>query len=180
MKRGLIIALIVGCGLGVWKVVKERGQGTPSFTSVEEFIGFASQSAVTDAETYDHIKLDYSVGSLKQVDEILGRVHDTYVKNPSSIHMRGLTSEYKTYVGKVVRRSQPNVYWTRDSKVMGEKAYALHWKAGESYPFTWCAERITNGDGDSIWIKYTVLNDPNWKRHLSGVVVRSKKVTARQ
>jgi hypothetical protein len=180
VKRGLIIALIVGCGLGVWKVVKERGQGTPSFRSVEEFIGFASQSAVTDAETYDHIKLDYSVGSLKQVDEILGRVHDTYVKNPSSIHMRGLASEYGAYVGEVVRRNQPNVYWTRDSKVMGEKAYALHWKAGESYPFTWCAERITNGDGDSIWIKYTVLNDPNWKRHLSGVVVRSKKVTARQ
>ena len=68
------------------------------------------------------------------------------------------------------------MYWTRDSKVMGDKAYALHWKAGESYPFTWCAERITNGDEDSVWIKYTVLNDPNWKQHSSGVVTRSKKL----
>ncbi|HXJ88135.1 MAG TPA: hypothetical protein VMS18_15040 [Candidatus Binatia bacterium] len=123
MKRGLIIALLVGCVLGVWKVVKERGQGTPSFTNVEEFIGFASQSAVTDAENYDHIKLDYSVESLKQVDEILGRVHDTYVKSPSSVHMRGLAAEYGAYVGEVIRRSQPNVCWTRDSKVMGEKSY---------------------------------------------------------
>jgi len=180
VKRGLIIALVVGCSLGVWKVVRERGQGAPSFTTVEEFIGFASQSAVTDAKTYDHINLDYSADSLKQVDEILGRVHDEYVKNPSSIHLRGLASEYGAYVGEVIRRSQPNVYWTRDSKVMGEKAYALHWKAGESYPFTWCAERITNGQEDSVWIKYTVLNDPSWKQHLSGIVVRSKRVTPRQ
>ena len=94
MKRGLIIALIVGCALGVWKAVREQGQGTPSFTAVEEFIGFASQSAVTNAETYDHVKLDYSVDSLKEVDRMLGRVHDTYVKTPSSIHVRGLASEY--------------------------------------------------------------------------------------
>ena len=176
MKRGLIIALIVGCALGVWKVVKERGQGTPSFASTEEFIGFASQSAVTDAETYEHVKLDYTVDSLRQVDKILGHVHEAYVKNPSSIHLSGVASEYGAYVGEVIRRSQANVYWTRDSKVMGEKSYALHWKAGESYPLTWCAERITNGDEDSIWIKYSVLNDPNWRQHLSGVVVRSKKV----
>jgi len=50
VKCGLIIALIVGCALGVWKVLRERGQGTPSFTTLEEFIGFASQSAVTDAQ----------------------------------------------------------------------------------------------------------------------------------
>ncbi|HTT24470.1 MAG TPA: hypothetical protein VMG82_36465 [Candidatus Sulfotelmatobacter sp.] len=177
MKRGVIIALLVGCSLSVWKAFQERGQGTPSFATTEEFIGFASQNAVAEAATYDHIQLDYSVESLKQVDEILGRVHNTYVKNPSSIHMRGVAAEYGSYVGEVIRRNQPNVYWTRDSKVMGEKSYALHWKAGESYPFTWCAERITNGEQDSIWIKYSVLNDPNWRQHLSGIVVRSKKLT---
>lgn len=177
MKRGLIVALSLGCALGVWKVVKERGQGTPSFATTEEFIGFACQNAVSDAATYDHIRLDSSVDSLKQVDQILGHVHDAYVKNPSSVSLRGVASEYGAYVGEVIRRSQPNVYWTRDSQVMGEKTYALHWKAGESYPFTWCAERVTNGEEDSIWIKYSVLNDPNSREHLSSVLVRSKKVT---
>ena len=179
VKRGLVIALLVGCTLGVWKLVQQRGQGAPSFATTEEFIGFASQNALTDAATYEHIQLDYSVDSLQQVDKILGHVHESYAKNPSSIHLRGVAAEYGAYVGEVIRRNQPNVYWTRDSKVMGEKVYALHWKAGESYPFTWCSERITNGDEDSIWIKYSVLNDPSWKQHLSGIVARSKKIASK-
>jgi hypothetical protein len=100
VKRGLIIALIVGCSLGVWKVIRERGQGAPSFTTVEEFIGFASQSAVTDARTYDHIDLDYSVDSLKQVDQILGRVHDTCIKN----HPRSICVDWRLSTGHMSGR----------------------------------------------------------------------------
>jgi hypothetical protein len=175
VKRGLVIALVIGSFLGIWKTIQQRGQGTPSFATTEEFIGFACQNALTDAQTYNHIKLDYSVDSLKQVDKILGQVHEAYVKSPSSIHVRGVAAEYGAYVGEVIRRSQPNVYWTRDSKVAGEKTYALHWKAGESYPFTWCAERITNGEEDSIWIKYSILNDPGWGRRVSDAVAGSKR-----
>ena len=97
------------------------------------------------------------------------------MKNPSSVHVRGVAAEYGAYIGEVIRRSQPNVYWTRDSKVMGEKSYALHWKAGESYPFTWCEERIANGEEDSIWIKYSALNDPSWNRRVSDAVAGSKQ-----
>jgi hypothetical protein len=42
---------------------------------------------------------------------------------------------------------------------MGEKSYPLHWNADESYPFAWCSKRITNGEEDSIWIKYSLLKD---------------------
>jgi len=185
VKRGLILVVIVGCALGVWKATKQKSQGTPSFSTTEEFIAFATQSALADAQTYDHIKLDYSVDSLKQVDQILGRVHDAYVKNPSSIHLRGVATEYGAYVGEVIRRNQPDAYWTRDSEVAGEKSYPLHWKTGESYPFHWCEERILNGEEDSIWIKYSTLNGPDWEQHNStnwkqrnpGVVVRSTKVS---
>ena len=71
-------------------------------------------------------------------------------------------------MGEAIRRNEPNAYWTRDSKVAGEKSYPLHWNAGESYPLAWCSRRITDGDGDSIWIKYSVLKDPDWKQRLSG------------
>ncbi|MGC2476960.1 MAG: hypothetical protein WA485_21675, partial [Candidatus Sulfotelmatobacter sp.] len=106
----------------------------------------------------------------------LGRVHENYVKNSSSISVRGLSAEYGAYVGEVIRRNEPNAYWTRDSKVAGEKSYPLHWNKGESYPFAWCARRITDGEGDSIWIKYSVLKDPNWKQHLSGAVNAGKEL----
>ncbi len=171
----LIIVLIVGGSIGVWKAVQERcAQTHPSLATTEQFISYACDQAVADAAKHDHITLDYSIGSLKQVDAILGRVHENYLKNPSSIHVRGLSAEYGAYVGEVIRRNEGNAYWARDSDVAGEKSYPLHWNAGESYPFAWCARRITDGDGDSIWFKYSVLKDPNWKQHLSGIVVKSK------
>lgn len=101
-------------------------------------------------------------------------MHENYLKNPSSISVRGLSAEYGAYVGEVIRRNKGNAYWTRDSDVGGEKSYPLHWNAGESYPFAWCSRRIIDGEGDSIWFKYSVLKDPNWKQHLSGLVVKSK------
>ncbi len=60
------------------------------------------------------------------------------------------------------------------AKLQGEKSYPLHWNAGESYPFAWCARRIMDGDGDSIWIKYSTLKDPQGKQHLSGILAKSK------
>jgi hypothetical protein len=108
------------------------------------------------------------------VDAILGRVHENYLTNPSSIHVRGLSTEYGAYVGEVIRRNEGNAYWTRDSDVAGEKSYPLHWNAGESFSLAWCARRITDGDEDSIWVKYSILKDPRWKQHLSGIVVKAK------
>jgi len=185
VKRGLIIVLSLGCVIGLWKAVQEKLQQTPQIHTTEEFIAFGSKCALADAQTYDHNTLDYSIDSLKQVDQILGRVHDAYVKEPSSVSVRGIAAEYGAYVGEVIRRSQPNAYWTRDSEAAGQKSYPLHWKTHESYPITWCAERITDGEEHSIWLNYSVLNDPDWKDHNSAdwkqrhpeVVVRSTKVS---
>jgi|SRR6185437_2829164 hypothetical protein len=155
-----IVAMLVGCAIGIWKVAEERGAARhPHFATTEQFISFACDQAVKDARQYDNISLDYSIASIKQVDTILGRAHDSYVANPGSVSLPGMSVEYGAYVGEVIRRNEPNTYWTRDSQVMGEKSYPLHWKTGESYPIAWCSKRITNGDEDSIWIKYSVLKD---------------------
>jgi hypothetical protein len=174
-RKLLISVLIIGGTLGVRLALQERyAQTHPSLASTEEFIGFASDHAVADAERYDHITLDYSVESIKEVDQILGRTHDSYLKNPSSISVPGLSAEYGAYVGEVIRRNNPSAYWTRDSKVAGEKSYPLHWNAGESYPLAWCSRRIIDGDEGSIWFKYSVFKDPQWKQHLSGAIIKSK------
>jgi len=174
-RKFLILVLVVGGSIGVWKAMQERYARThPNLATTEQFISYASDQAVADAAKYDHITLDYSIASLKQVDQILGQVHENYLKNPSSVHVRGLSAEFGAYVGEVIRRNEPNAYWTRDSQVAGEKSYPLHWNAGESYPLAWCSRRITDGDEDSIWLKYSILKDPRWKDHLSGIVVKSK------
>jgi hypothetical protein len=151
----------VGCGIGIWNVVTEReaARHLQFAPTTEQFISFASDHAVMDARQYDHVALDYSIASLKQVDKILGRVHDSYVANPESVSLPGMSAEYGAYVGEVICRNEPNAYWARDSQVIGEKSYPLHWNAGESYPFSWCSKRITNGAEDSIWVKYSALKD---------------------
>ncbi len=176
MNRKLLVAvLIAGGSIGVWRARQERyAQTHPNLGTTEAFIGYACQQAVADAAQYDRITLDYSIGSLKQVDQILGRVHENYLENPGSISLRGLSAEYGAYVGEVIRRNEPNAYWTRDSQVAGEKSYPLHWNAGESYPIAWCARRIANGDEDSIWIKYSILKDPHRKQQSSDVAAKSK------
>lgn len=172
----LIVAIVVGGSLGVWKSVEEwEAKSHPNLSTTEQFISYASDHAVADANTFSHIRLDYSVASLRQVDQILGNVHDEYVKNPSSVSIRGMSAEYGAYIGEVIRRNEPNAYWTRDSQVAGEKSYPLHWRAGESYPMAWCARRISNGDEESIWVKYSVLKDGSWKKNPSLVVRRTNE-----
>jgi len=59
----------------------------------------------------------------------------------------------------------------------GREILPLHWRTGESYPFTWCAERITNGDEDSIWIKSSMINDPRWKQRSSAVAATHEEAS---
>lgn len=172
----LILAVVVGASVGLWQAVQEwQAKRHPNLATTEQFISFACDRALEDAQIHDHIALDYGVASLKQVDEILGRVHAEYVQNPGSVSVPGMSAEYGAYVGEVIRRSEPNAYWTRDSQVAGEKAYPLHWKTGESYPMGWCAKRIINGDEDSIWVKYTVLKDDRSQQKRTLAVHRSKE-----
>lgn len=146
-----------------------------NLTDTTQLISYACDQALQDAQAHDQVTLDYSIASLKEVDEILGRAHEDYVKDPSSLSVRGISAEYGAYVGEVIRRSEPGTYWTRDSKGAGEKSYPLHWKGGECFPMAWCAKRIINGDEDSIWGKYTLLKDDSWRQQPSAGVGKPKE-----
>ena len=124
----LLALLVLGVGLFFLKHRKEA-HGL-EFGSTDEFIQFMAAEAVQDAAEKDHINLDYSVDSIKQVEEILGRLHEQYVKVPSSISAKGLGSAYGAYIGEVIRRSEPGAKWERDDAVGGEKSYPIIWGTG--------------------------------------------------
>jgi hypothetical protein len=145
-----------------------------TWKSTDDFIQWLASQAVADAETQNHVHLDYSVDSIKTVDKILGQVHDAYAKDPNSVSVRGLGSAYGAYVGEVIRRSEPGARWDRDDPVAGEKSYPLVWGAGHSYPLGWCQKRILFGDEESVWVKYSVLKDRSPEKALPGQVVPVK------
>jgi hypothetical protein len=151
----LAAAVIVGGLVGVWKIVEER-PGKPRLDDTAQFISYACDAAVADAKKFDSVDLDYSVDSIKSVDAILGRVHDSYVRDPGAVHVNGISMEYGAYVGEVIRRSEPGAYWTKNSE-LGEKMYPLHWGSDEAFPIGWCSKRIINGNEDSVWAKYSAM-----------------------
>jgi len=159
VKSALIIALLLVLGVllfFLWHRGKSRER---TFKNTDELIEWLASEAVNDAERENHVRLDYSIESIKSVEKILGQLHEQYAKNPSSVSVKGLGSAYAAYVGEVIRRSEPGARWEKDDAVGGEKSYPLIWGAGHSYPLGWCQKRIIYGDGDNVWIKYYVLKE---------------------
>jgi len=155
----ILLATLVVAG-GLWLRTRGRAPTERQFASTDEFVQWLANEAVSDALQQDHTKLDYSVESIKTVDQILGRLHDQYVKDPNSVSVKGLGSAYGAYIGEVIRRSEPGAHWEQDDEV-GKKSYPIVWgpAAGHSYPMAWCYHRILNGDEDNLWFKYRAMKD---------------------
>lgn len=162
MKISSLIALVL-LVLAVsffWRIRKQPTEKR-EFHSTQEFIDFLASAAVKDAREQNHVDLDYSSESIEKVEQILGNLHDNYVKNPSSISANGLGSAYGAYIGEVIRRAEPGARWERDDEVGGEKSYPIIRRkgSGHSYPMAWCYHRIVNGPEDNVWLKYRLLKD---------------------
>jgi hypothetical protein len=154
--------LLLGIGfvilVSVFFFLGRKNEPPPkSFKDTRDLINYLSAEAVKDAETQNHVHLDYGVESIKQVETVLGGIHDQYVKNQSSIAVNGLASAYGAYLGEVIRRTESNAHWETSDPVGGEKSYPLVWGTGNCFPMAWCYRRIINGDEDNVWIKYQVL-----------------------
>ena len=166
MKNPAVVVLVLlALGVALFLATRRKEASGAKFRSTDEFIQFMATEAVKDAGGKQRIDLDYSVNSIEQVEEILGRFHEQYAQDPSSISAKGLGSAYGAYIGEVIRRSDPSAKWEQDDHVGGEKSYPIIGGpgAGHSYPMAWCYHRIVNGPEDNVWAKYQVLKDRNIK-----------------
>jgi hypothetical protein len=166
MKQTLVIVvvLIVVVAALIFQRVKSRAIAPRTFHSTDEYIQFAANEAVKNADKEFNVKLDYSVDSIKKVEDVLGRLHDMYEKDKASLRVDALANMYGAYIGEVIRRSEPGVKWEKDHPVAGEKSYPLHWAARDLFPMAWCHRRITEGDGDNVSVKYDVLKQQAQER----------------
>ena len=139
-----------------YRLYQHRRPTPKEAKTTDEFIQSLSAEAVKDADANNQIKLDYNVDSIKKVDQILGKLHEKYEKSQSSISVTGLSAAYGAYIGEVIRKNEPGVYWERDS-VLGEKMYSLRWNKVEVYPMNWCEKRIVDGEDDDVWMKYVAF-----------------------
>ncbi len=167
MAAGLSLVLLVG--FAFWILHRGKKQVTEKeFKTTDEFIQYLAGYAVKDASEANHVRLDFSIDSIKSVEQILAQVHDQYAKEPTSISADGLARAYGAYVGEVIGRSNPGARWQKGDE-MGEATYPIVWGPGHSYPMAWCYRRITNGPVDNVWDKYNVLKEQKTGQlHVSG------------
>lgn len=137
----------------------------PEFKNTDEMMQYYADRAVQMAGQYHHVKLDYRPDSIKEVEAVLGKLHEDYVRTkPSDRAVRDLAMTYGAYIGEVIRRTESGAHWERGDSVGGQDSYPIVWSAGSSYVCAWCYRRITVGEEDNVWLKYLMVRDENWKK----------------
>lgn len=138
------------------------GPKVPHFKNTDEMMQYLASQAVQMADENNGVKLDYSPDSIKDVEKVLGSIHDEYQRTNTTEGMRGLAMAYGAYIGEVIRRSEPGAKWEQSDSVGGDNSYPLTWRGGSSYVVAWCYKRIANGDEDNVWFKYISIRDHDW------------------
>jgi hypothetical protein len=117
-----------------------------------------ADDAVRRAEDEFAIRLDFSADSVRQVEAILGRLHERHRQEP--LGEVGLGREARlwgAYLGAVIKRLRHGT-WRKDSAAGGEGSLPLVFgKQDETFPCAWAYKRIANGDEDNVAVKFQLL-----------------------
>ena len=118
------------------------------------------------------ITLNYSVESIKQVEQILGRIHEEYKKNRSDEGLYGIAFEFGAYMVKVIERNFGSIKWERNHKSIGENTFPLYWQGSTLFPVEWCKKRVLDGSNDDVSIKFKI--------YILNALKRNRKVDSKQ
>lgn len=105
-----------------------------------------------------NIKLDFSIESVKQVENILGVIHTDYKKSKQEEGVRGIALEFAAYIVSVIEKNLEKGYWQRDSEEAGEDSFPYFLPDGRIiFPYGWCLKRIIDGASEDVWVKFQTL-----------------------
>jgi hypothetical protein len=124
-----------------------------------------AQDAVDLARERFSIDLDYSEGSIKDVESILttmyyalptGLLSRLLRRRPADEQIWQMAKMWGGYVGEVMRR-QWGGEWTSATEAMPGTVITLCIHGSDIYPPAKVYKRLVNGSEDSVWFYYQVL-----------------------
>ncbi|HTA29567.1 MAG TPA: hypothetical protein VK731_03750 [Candidatus Cybelea sp.] len=123
----------------------------PTFKTTDEMMKYFANEATQWMKQEKGVDLDYSVESIKSVDEELGIISKDIDKEKPQPGTFGIAMGYGAYIGEVFRRKNGGSWSTNDST--GQNPYPL--KSGDNviYPVMWCYKRLINGEEDDVYFK---------------------------
>jgi hypothetical protein len=103
------------------------------------------------------VDLDYSDRSVRDVDRILGQLHDEYRRTNSDDGLQGIALEFGAYLVTVLDRHRGPVVWKRDHPDFGTDTFPVEWRGATLFPVGWCLKRIIDGPGEDLVSKWQAL-----------------------
>jgi hypothetical protein len=134
-------------------------------TVTDMMVAYA-QDAVDHAQANTGVALDYSVDSVKHVEEILEQLHASlprglfgklFGKGPTPETIDTIAKMYGGYVGEVLRRAAGGEWSFDDEIVPGQKAICLSKGDARIWPTIKVHKRIANGSEDNVWFYLRVV-----------------------
>lgn len=164
----LVFLLFVGVGGAYFLRQNQKAE-----TSLDQLMTAHAGDAVERARTEFGVSLDYSPGSLVELEHLLERLHQRNVTNAFDQATLGRESRlWGAYIGGTFKKITA-AEWRRNSEGAGEGSLPLKFKDGsECFPCTWAWKRIVNGNEDNVMYKFelelraltkglaSVTNDP--------------------
>jgi hypothetical protein len=137
----------------------------PKFRSTAEMMVYFATDATKWVKKDRGIDLDYSLDSIKIIDEELLRVSKEIDKANPQRGTFGLCLGYGSYVGEVLRRRNGGS-WGVDHSNAGPPSYPL--TAGSNtvmFPVDWCWQRLTRSNAESLFVKAITFAQPQSTYH---------------
>jgi hypothetical protein len=148
--------------LGLMLVVAEhanRPSPAPQFTSTDEMMAYFATEATKWVKKDRGIDLDYTIESIKTVEEELGRVSKEVNPTKPQRGTFGLATGYGAYIGEVFRRRDVGS-WAVDHPTGGPQSYPLTTKSNSViFPVGWCWKRLINGEEDDVYLKAILFSE---------------------
>jgi len=131
----------------------------PQYASTDVMMANFANEAVKWVKQDRGVTLDYTPDSIKIIEEELARIHKTSLVKAGPPVIMGTAIGYGAYVGEVIRRRDGGT-WAEDHPQGGPKSYPLRLTKQEYtiFPVTWCYKRLTNGEEDNVYTKFTLID----------------------
>jgi hypothetical protein len=100
------------------------------------------------------IDLDYTTGSVSEVEAILGDLHKEYRRSRNMEGIHGIALEFGAYLISVIERNFGKGTWRRDHPEMGSETFPYEWNGTVLFPYSWCLKRLVDGPADDVQMKF--------------------------
>lgn len=142
--------------------------------SVAEMMGAYAQDAVDYAQRTFGISLDYSEGSVQQVERVLTTLSETvpkgtlgrlFSKGPSPQEVDQISKMFGGYVREVLRREWGGRWKLESAAFPGQQVLTLEIAGGgDVWPHFKVGKRLTKGPEENLWMYVKVLKEKYQKR----------------